>query len=111
MNCIPVFKKVVKASRVLNSLDAGTFNKVLLLVADAAVKNTDYIISENRKDLERMNESDPRYDRLKLTKARIEGIAGDIKKVAELPSPLGRIISEATMPNGLKISRLLFPLV
>jgi glutamate-5-semialdehyde dehydrogenase len=109
MNCIPVFKKVVKASRVFNSLEAGTVNKVLLLVADAAVKKTDYIISENRKDLVMIDESDPRYDRLKLTKARIEAIAGDIRKVAELSSPLGRILSEATMPNGLRISRLTVP--
>jgi glutamate-5-semialdehyde dehydrogenase len=109
MNCTPVFKKAVTASRMMNSLDLSTINKVLLLIADAAVKNSDYIISENRKDLVRMDESDPRYDRLKLTKARLEAIAGDIRKVAELPSPLGRIISEATMPTGLKISRITVP--
>ena len=109
MNCIPVFKKAVKASQMMNSLEVSIINKVLLLIADAATENSDYIISENRKDLARMDESDPRYDRLKLTKARIEAIAGDIRKVAELPSPLGRIISEATMPTGLKISRLTVP--
>jgi len=109
MNCIPVFEKVVKASRVLNSLEPGTVNKVLLLVAEAAVNNSSNIVTENRKDLARMDESDPRYDRLKLTEARIEAIAGDIRRVAELSSPLGRILSETTRPNGLKISRISVP--
>src|SRR3989339_551697 len=109
MNCTPVFKKVVKANQMMNTLDANTVNKVLLLVADAAVKNSDLILSENRKDLIRMDESDPRYDRLKLTESRIKSIAGDIRKVSGLQSPLGRIISDATMPNGLRISRISVP--
>lgn len=109
MNCTPVFKKVVKAGQMMNALNINSVNKVLMLVAEAAVKNSDYIISENRKDLIRMKESDTRYDRLKLTEARIEEIADDIIKVAELPSPLGRIISETTRPNGLRISRITVP--
>jgi glutamate-5-semialdehyde dehydrogenase len=109
MNCTPVFKRVVKAGQSMNSLEMETVNKVLRLVAVAAVKNCDYLISENRKDLARMDESDPRYDRLKLTKDRIETIASDIRKVAELPSPLGRILSDTTSSNGLRISRISVP--
>ena len=109
MNCTPFFKKAVIASQMMNALEVSTINKVLLLIADAAIKNSDYIISENSKDLLRMDDSDPRYDRLKLTKTRIEAIAGDIRKVAELPSPLGRIISESIMPTGLRISRITVP--
>ena len=109
MNCTPVFKKALKASQTLNMLDMLTVNKVLTEVAQAALDNTEHIISENKKDLIRMDESDPRYDRLKLTRERIEAIAGDIRKVSELPSPLGRILYETTMPNGLKISRVTVP--
>jgi glutamate-5-semialdehyde dehydrogenase len=109
MNCTPVFKKALKASQTLNMLDMLTVNKVLTEVAQAALDNTEHIISENKKDLIRMDESDPRYDRLKLTRERIEAIAGDIRKVSELPSPLGRILYETTMPNGLKISRVSVP--
>jgi glutamate-5-semialdehyde dehydrogenase len=109
MNCTPVFKRVVKAGQSMCSLEQNTVNKILLLVAEAAEKNSDYIISENRKDLERMDEQDPRYDRLRLTKARIESIAADIRKVAGLPSPLDRILSETIRPNGLKISRITVP--
>jgi glutamate-5-semialdehyde dehydrogenase len=109
MNCIPVFRKIVKASRTLNSLDTEVVQKVLLRVAEAAVTNSEYILAENRKDLDRMDESDPRYDRLKLTGSRINGIASDIRKVAGLPSPLGRVLSDDTRPNGLKVSRISVP--
>ena len=109
MNCIPVFKKIVKASRTLNSLEPEVIKKVLLMVAEAAITNSEFILAENRKDLDRMDESDPWYDRLKLTGSRIDAIASDIRKVAELPSPLGRILSHDTRPNGLKISRISVP--
>jgi glutamate-5-semialdehyde dehydrogenase len=109
MNCTPVFKRVVKAGQTLNLLDGAIVNRILNLLADEAVRNCDYIISENKKDLSKMPVSDPRYDRLLLTKQRIESIASDIRKVAELPDPLGRILSETTQPNGLGIKRITVP--
>ena len=109
MNCIPVFKRVVNASRELSGISVDVINKVLCSVADEALKNSDYIIAENRKDLAKMDVADSRYDRLELTRDRISAIAADIKKVAELPSPLGRILTETTRPNGLKISRVSVP--
>ena len=84
-------------------------NNVLLKVADAAVSNTDFIIAENMKDLALMDKSDPRYDRLLLTAARLEGIASDIRNVAALPDPLGRVLSSEKRPNGLEISRISVP--
>ena len=109
MNCIPVFKRVLNAATELSGINTAVINKVLKSVAEATLKNTDYIISENKKDLARMDVSDPRYDRLELTRGRLEAIASDILKVAELPSPVGRILSETTRPNGLKISRISVP--
>jgi len=109
MDCTPIFKKVLKASRTLNVLDNDTINKVLLMVAEAAVVNAKFIIAENEKDLVLMDESDPRYDRLLLTAGRIEGIASDIRNVVELPSPVGQILLENRRPNGLKISKISVP--
>ena len=109
MDCTPIFKKVLKASRTLNVLDSDTINKVLLMVAEAAVVNAKFIIAENEKDLVLMDESDPRYDRLLLTAGRIEGIASDIRNVVELPSPVGQILLENRRPNGLKISKISVP--
>jgi len=109
MNCIPVFKRVVNASKELSGIGTDVINKVLRNVADETLKNSDYIISENKKDLAKMEVSDPRYDRLELTTDRIKAIAADIAKVAELPSPVGKILSETVRPNGLKISRISVP--
>ena len=72
-------------------------------------KGTDFILAENRKDLDRMDISNPKYDRLKLTADRLKGIADDIRKVAKLPSPVGRVQKQAVMPNGLKIKRVSVP--
>jgi glutamate-5-semialdehyde dehydrogenase len=109
MDCKPVFEKVLKASRTLNLLDVDTINKVLNDVADSAIANTDAILNENEKDLSRMDENDPKYDRLQLSPERIESIASDMKNVASLPSPVGRILSETTRPNGLKITKTSVP--
>lgn len=100
---------VVAASRSLNLVNDETINKVLLAVADEAVAQTVAILAENAKDLAAMEKSNPMYDRLLLTKERIEGIAADIRNVASLPSPLGRLIDETTRPNGMRISRIAVP--
>lgn len=109
MNCTAVFKNVVKASKTLNLLDDIMVSKVLRLVAEAAENNSDFIISENRKDLSKMQESDPRYDRLLLSSQRILAIASEIRRVAEMDSPLGKVLSATERPNGLKIRRISVP--
>jgi glutamate-5-semialdehyde dehydrogenase len=109
MNCTPIFKKAAEASQAFNVLDTEAVNKVLLMVADAAVLNAEFIIAGNKKDLDLMDESNPDYDRLLLTASRIEGIASDIRNVAELPNPVGRILLENRRPNGLKISKISVP--
>jgi glutamate-5-semialdehyde dehydrogenase len=109
MDCTPIFKQVLKASRSLNLISVETINKVLFEVADAAIAGTELILSENAKDLARMDISDPKYDRLKLTGNRIKDIASDMKNVASLPSPVGRLLMESVRPNGLKISKVSVP--
>lgn len=109
MDCTPIFKQVLKASRSLNLIDEAKINAVLLDVADVAEMQIDAILVENAKDLSRMDPADPKYDRLKLTADRIRGIAADIRNVAALPSPVGRILSETVRPNGLKISKVSVP--
>jgi glutamate-5-semialdehyde dehydrogenase len=78
----------------------------LLEVADAAETNAQAILEENQKDLDLMDPKDPKYDRLKLTVERIAGIASDMRAVADLPSPLGRILSETTRPNGMHLTKV-----
>lgn len=109
MNLNDTFAAVQAAGRKLPALTDEEINRILLSVADAAGEQTDFILAENRKDLERMDPANPKYDRLKLTEARLQGIAADMRKVAALPSPLGRILKESVLPNGLRIKRVSVP--
>lgn len=86
------------------AIDAATINKVLNDLASSAVAETEYLLRENQKDLDRMDKKDPKYDRLKLTAKRIEGIAADIRNVASLESPLGHVFSDKTMPAPVSIT-------
>lgn len=99
----------VQASRSLNLIDDKTINQVLIDLADLAIERTDYILEANAEDLSKMERSNPLYDRLLLTKERMEGIASDIRNVANLPSPLGKIKMETERPNGMKISKISVP--
>jgi len=109
MDCTPIFKKVLSAGRTLSILDNNKINEVLRMLADAAVENIPFIISENVKDLARLEKNDPTYDRLLLTPDRIKGIASDIRDVINLPSPAGRLLMEKRRPNGLMISKISVP--
>ena len=56
-----------------------------------------------------MEKSNPLYDRLQLTPDRLKGIAGDMRNVATLPTPLGHITKQKTLPNGLRLCRISVP--
>ena len=104
------FEKALAAGRNIVDVSPEMIVTVLNDVAEAAVAQTDYLLAENQKDLDRMDPSDPKYDRLKLTDTRIKDIAKDMVNVANLPNPLGHTLSEKTMPNGLNISKISVPL-
>ena len=97
------------ASLHLASLSTEAINTLLVDMANAVERGTDAILAANAHDLERMDPADPKYDRLRLTAERISGIAADCRNVASLPSPLGRVLSHRTLPNGLDISRISVP--
>lgn len=105
-----IFLGVREASRALALVDVERTNRVLIDLAGEAIKQVDFILEENQKDLERMDPADPKYDRLKLTVSRVEGIASEIKNVAGLESPLGTVLLEKTLPNGLQLSKVSVPL-
>ena len=104
-----ILEKAREASRLVNLLSAEKINQVLCRIADAAVENTDKILKANAEDLARMDKNDPKYDRLLLTRERIAAISEDMRKVAGLPSPLGKVLAEWTQPNGMKISKVSVP--
>ncbi|MDR0231769.1 MAG: glutamate-5-semialdehyde dehydrogenase [Dysgonamonadaceae bacterium] len=97
------------ASRKLNLISDELINKVLHAVADEAVVKTDMILAANQKDLATMDKSNPMYDRLLLNADRIAGIASDIRNVASLPTPLGKLLEQRTLLNGLNLSKISVP--
>ena len=97
------------ASLQLALLTPEHINSVLLRLADAIQAQQDAILLANASDLARMEPANPLYDRLQLTPARLDAIAADMRNVASLPSPLGRVLQQNTLPNGLHIQRLSVP--
>ena len=102
-------KNVLEASRKLNLANDKTIKNILMELASEIEAAMDLIIKENKKDLDRMDPADPKFDRLKLTEERIKGIAGDTRNVAALPSPTGKILKETVRPNGLIIKKISVP--
>ncbi|TYZ06284.1 glutamate-5-semialdehyde dehydrogenase [Hymenobacter lutimineralis] len=107
---LDIFQATQQASRTLGPLSPAAIEAVLLDLAAAAVAETPFLLAENAKDLARMSPDDPKYDRLQLTAARLEGIAQDMRNVAALPSPLGQVLSAQELANGLQISKVRVPL-
>lgn len=104
------FQQVKQAARKALRLDVQTINQVLRDMADAAEEKSSVILTENKKDLDQMDPKDPKYDRLKLTDERIQSIAHDIRKVAELPTPLGKVLEEKSVDSGLHMKKVTVPL-
>ncbi len=109
MDCTPLFQSALISSRKLNNLDTDTINRLLIHLADKTEENISVIMAENEKDLALMDKKDPKYDRLQLTPSRIRNIASDIRNVAGLDSPLGRISYDYKKPNGLRIKKVSVP--
>jgi glutamate-5-semialdehyde dehydrogenase len=105
-----IFRSVQDASRKLVLLDEEKINDVLKLLADRTIRQSQKILEENQKDLDRMDKNDPKYDRLKLTEQRLKDIANDLLNVALLPSPVGITLEKRHVKNGLELEKITVPL-
>jgi len=103
------FERVKRASKSLALLSDQQRNDILLAVADQMMAQRDALLAANADDLSRMEKSSPLYDRLQLTEQRIADIAADMRNVASLPSPLGHVTKQKTLPNGLRLCRISVP--
>lgn len=98
-----------EASRRLNLMAPQEIDNLLLRLADNTVQRTGEILAANRQDLARMDQANPKYDRLLLNESRIGGIADGLRRVASLPSPVGITLDQWTRPNGMRISKVSVP--
>lgn len=104
-----LFKEAQTASRALLLLSEKEINTILTDLANEAERQFPTILEANAKDLARMAVDNPKYDRLALNEERLVGIMNDIKHVAKLPSPLGRVLDDRVLENGLHLVKKSVP--
>ena len=104
--------EILKVSKKLKTFAANLSeqekNNALTLMSQSLIENTELILSENKKDLENYGEG-VMADRLRLTKERIKAMAQGILDVAKLNDPVGKILEERTLYNGLNLKKVSVP--
>jgi glutamate-5-semialdehyde dehydrogenase len=106
-------EQLQQAAKTLSLLSTEEKNEALTRIAEALIKQKEWILQENEKDVALGKEqglSPALIDRLQLTSERIEQIVDGVRQVAGLPDPIGEIVEEWTRPNGLRIQTIRVPL-
>ncbi len=110
---INICKSSIQASQNLSKTKNSDRNKALRIIAKKIIKNKDFILLQNKKDIHEAKKSSlskPLIDRLLLDESRISNLSRDILNIAKLEDPLGKILNSSIRPNGLKISKVSVPL-
>ncbi len=104
-----------QASAVVRRLSPATKTDLLNRLADVVAAHSANIVTENQKDLDRMDpgtpdRTDPKYDRLKLTESRVDSLVQSLREVAVLPDPAGDLLVDRTIEQGLTLRKIAVPL-
>lgn len=113
MELIEKAKKAKAASAFVSIATTEEKNQALNTIADELIKNSDYILKQNKLDLENGKKnslSSALLDRLAINEARLEGIAQGLLEVAQLDDPVGEVMESWDRPNGLQIESVRVPL-
>lgn len=113
MNIKELALNAKKASKSLASIGTKKKNELLEAICIELEANTDIILAENKKDIEKAEQkgtSKAMIDRLTLTKDRILSMTDGVKKVIDLEDPIGETLGAKTLPNGLKVSKVTVPM-
>ncbi|ADY51337.1 glutamate-5-semialdehyde dehydrogenase [Pseudopedobacter saltans DSM 12145] len=105
-----ILKSASEATRVIKNISAAKKEEILIDLANELLLHTDEIIAENKKDLAKMDDSNPKKDRLLLNVERIKGLAESLREVAILEDPTDKVISDKVLKNGLRIQKKTVPL-
>ena len=106
----PLLENAAKATRSIRTLADAQKKLLLEKLAQQIQASIQEIIRENQKDLARMDDTDPKKDRLLLDETRIDNLAQSVLAVSSLTDPTNRLLSEKTLPNGLFIQQKTVPL-
>ena len=107
---IPLLKATQEAASTVRKLSGQQRADLLISLAEKVLSNTNRIIEENQKDLELMDDADPKKDRLLLNENRIKGLVQSLKDIAALPDPTGEVLLEKTIEQGLSLRKIAVPL-
>ncbi|MEZ5004740.1 MAG: glutamate-5-semialdehyde dehydrogenase [Chitinophagales bacterium] len=108
-NIQPILRSVRKSSKALMLLSDDGKKVLLHDLANLIEANVEQIITANVKDLDRMDDADPKKDRLLLTESRIQALADSVRDVAQLEDPTGKELYRKTMENGLEVTKITVP--
>ena len=100
------------AGRTLVAATSDERSRAVIAIAAALIEHADEILDANAEDMERAKKSgmaEGMQDRLLLTLERIESMAEGARSVAQLPEPLGKVLNERTLPNGLHLKQISVP--
>ncbi|MFD2037392.1 glutamate-5-semialdehyde dehydrogenase [Belliella marina] len=109
-NTNTVFSKLQKSAKMLVRINDAQISAVLETLAELTLANIDSIIQANQIDLQKMDPNDSKYDRLKLTEKRIQDIVSEIRQIKDLESPIGEVLEEKTLQNGLELKKISVPI-
>lgn len=109
-NLLDHLRQLRLAASRLAQAEAARINDCLRYLADLTQEKQADILAANQLDLVRMDPSNPKYDRLQLTEGRLNSICEDLRRVADLPSPLGMVLEERQLRNGLQLKRVSVPI-
>ena len=107
-----ILRDAKRAAKSASLLTTEKKNRVLIKMADELEKRADEILSANAIDLQNAKGvlPDVMLDRLRLDEKRIKGMADGIREVVNLPDPVGEILEQTTLPNGLIVTKTRVPL-
>ncbi|PKK37383.1 glutamate-5-semialdehyde dehydrogenase [Siphonobacter sp. SORGH_AS_0500] len=110
LSILPQLEATHAAAPAVRRLSGSQKAEILNRLAALLLEHSSQIQTENQKDLERMPQSDPKWDRLLLNDQRIQGLAQSVRDIAQLPDPSGQVLLERTLPNGLDLKKIAVPL-
>jgi len=110
MNSVNLIIKAKLATGFIESVDKKLSKNVLLDLADRLEKSTEQLIAANELDFEKFPVNEFNLERLLLTKERIANIAKNLRKVANIDSPINEVIEEKKLDNGLNMKKIRIPL-